>query len=182
MATLLLDYDAIKGVLHLEQEDYADYPALETQATIVQARVEDYLQRALPYGEYTERYRIRRATQNVPLRAIPIYSVTTIALDDVPYTGDYDLDTFGLRLWDKESYGVFSVTYKGGFGSPGDAVPDWVTRALLLQTAYEYQNSDHIGADYVTTEGGTVGRPALGLLKEVQQTLNPHRNILLVGF
>ena len=66
------------------------------------------------------------------------------------------------------------IVYTGGI----TIVPDAMARAALLQTAYEFQSKDQIGAESVTTDGGSVSRPALGLLKEVKRNLEKYKHPL----
>jgi hypothetical protein len=49
-----------------------------------------------------------------------------------------------------------------------------MNRAALLQVAHEFQRKERIGSDSISTEGGTVTYPQLGLLAEVKKRLNQY--------
>jgi len=68
------------------------------------------------------------------------------------------------------------VVYTGGITEATNSM----NRAALLQTAYEFQAKDHIGASSVSAEGGSVQRPELGLLKEVKRILSKDKHPLMV--
>lgn len=169
----LYSFTDLKKILDLENTSLSDYPALEVLADGVEARIEEYLGSLIILADRTETYRVKRQTKLIPLNAVPIDSVSSVLLDGVVVSSDdYYIDTYGIQLEYSVSSGLFSVTYIGGYR----AAPEWLRRALNMQIVYEYQNKDHIGADYVTTDGGSVGRPALNLLTDVKQTLDPHRH------
>ena len=48
-------------------------------------------------------------------------------------------------------------------------MPPALSRAAMLQTAYEFQGIDHVAASSVQSEGGSIERPELGLLKEAKK-------------
>jgi hypothetical protein len=62
------------------------------------------------------------------------------------------------------------VTYTGGIID----VPAGLERAARLQTMYEYQNKTSIGLETVSTPGGTIIKPEVGMLKEVEKLLQKH--------
>lgn len=169
----LYDYDNLKALLDLDEDDISSYPALEFLADNVQARIADYLGRDLESVTQTESVRIRygSATREIPLRALPVASVSSVTIDGAA-SADYEIAAWGLELGAAVSDVTVAVAYTGGYA----AAPGWLTRALTLQIAYEWQNRDHIGADFVTQDGGSVGRPALQLLPEVRKTLDVHRH------
>ena len=67
-----------------------------------------------------------------------------------------------------------SVVYTGGYAN--DEVPEGLNRASLLQTVYEFQGRDHLGAESVSSDGGVVQRPELGLLKIVKGLLDNYKH------
>jgi len=172
----LVEFADIKALLSLDGDCFADYPALETIADSVSAAIEVYLGRALELMERTEQFSVPDPTRLIPLDGLPVASVSSVTLTtnegSSSTTTEYAIANFGIQLLSLFSGGVVTVVYTGGLST----VPEWLKRAALMQTAYEFQNKDHIGADYVSIEGGSVGRPALSLLSEVQRMLNPYRH------
>jgi hypothetical protein len=168
----LWDFDSIKGVLGLTKS-VESYAGFETLADSAEARIEAYLQRHLPLTTYTDRGRLyRRTAPYIPLRGLPIASVSTLTIDGVPVSADeYEIDEYGLFLY-AERTGLWVCTYSGGL----EEAPAWLSRALTMQIAYEWQGHDHIGASNVSTSGGSVSRPALELLPDVRAVLAPYRH------
>jgi len=165
-------------LLGLEDSEITDYPALDVIRDSVTAAFEAYTGRLFESKERTETiYYGYPGTKYLSLEAVPISSVSALVVTtsetDETFTehDDYEIASYGLRLLTSISDCKVAITYTGGLST----VPDDIKRAALLQTAYEFQAKDQIGADSISTEGGTISRPALGLLKEVRRILD--RNI-----
>jgi len=176
MSIELVSYADLKSLLDLEDAAITDYPALDVLRGSVTSAFEAYTGRLLePIARTKSIYVGQQSTAMIRLDAIPISSVAsltvTIAGDAETYTenDDYEIAEYGLRLYSGVKNAVVAITYTGGITT----VPDTMNRAALLQIAYEFQSKDQIGAESVSTEGGAVQRPALGLLKEVKRLLNP---------
>ena len=169
----LVTFEEIKNFLGLEQESVDNYPALPMIMDSVFAQIEDYLGRYLEYKKRTETVRVFKSN-SIALKALPIYSVESVTLNGSTYSGT-EIGDFGLDLGGVVDDARFTVVYKGGLKT----VPAWLKAAALYQVVYEFQNKDHVGTDYVQTDGGTVGRPALSLLKYVKEKLNPYRHALV---
>ena len=167
----IVTFADLKALLDLEKTTIAEYPALELIAELVQPSFEEYLGVKFDEERYTEERYIEKPTKLISLKALPVKSITTITFEDVALTG-YTITAWGLHLAAKVGNGVLEITYSGGIPE----VHEWLRRAATLQVAYEYQTKEHIGSDYVATEGGTVGRPALQLLNDVKRILDPHRH------
>jgi hypothetical protein len=180
MAIELVTYADLKALLGLGDAAITDYPALNLLRESVTAAIENYLGRALESAERTVTiYTSNVATQMIHLKAVPVTSVSaltvTIGANAEEYgTNDYEITNYGVKLYGKVSNAKIEITYTGGVSE----APDAINRAALLQTAYEYQSKEQIGAESVSTEGGFVSRPALGLLKEVKRMLNSERHPL----
>ena len=180
MSVELVTYADIKNFLGLEQASIDSYPALGVIRESVTSAIEEYLGRDLESKERSETIRIHAPTSTamIHLRAIPISSVSSVSVtilgDSESYTedDDYEITGYGLRLFSKVNHAKVAVTYTGGYAD--DDVPEAISRAALLQVVHEFQSKDQLGAESVSTEGGTVSRPPLGLLKEVTRMLNKY--------
>ncbi|MFH2095496.1 MAG: hypothetical protein ABIJ16_07320 [Bacteroidota bacterium] len=182
MAIELVTYASLKALLDLESALITDYPALNIIRPSVTSAIEEYLDRSLEPIERTETIYIGSfKTSMLRLPAIPITSIAsvtvTIGEDSETYDehDEYEITEYGLKLLVSLSNAKVVVVYTGGV----TVVPDAIARAALLQTAYEFQSKDHIGADNVSTEGGSVSRPAIGLLKEVRRMLDKFKHPLM---
>lgn len=170
----ILNYDDIKSLLHLVKDE-ADYPELTLLENSVIAAIQSYLGRILKKGSYEQVF--HTYFSNIALDALPVDSITSIITESgisIP-TGSYRIIQNGVRI--DEVYVMdesITIKYIGGYSK----MPDDIYRAILLQTAYEFQNHDHIGASSVSNEGGTVQIPALGLIPEVVRLIKNHKNIL----
>jgi len=180
MAVELVTYSDLKDLLGLEQATISGHPALEVLATSVQYAIEEFLGRLLEADDRTHSLYIGNiASQMISLPAIPIVSVASVTVtqgqtDTVYGETDYDIMDYGIRLFSKLRHAKVVVVYNGGLGD----IPTAINRAALLQISYEWQSKDQIGAESVSTEGGSVQRPALGLLKEVKRMLNSEKHPL----
>ena len=181
MAIELVSYANLRSLLDLEEAAITDYPALNVLRDSVTSALEDYTGRLFESKARTETIYVgSTGTQMLSLEAIPVASVSslvvTVSETDETFTehDDYEIASYGLKLLTRVSNCSIAITYTGGIST----VPDSLARAALLQTAYEFQAKDQIGADSVSTEGGTISRPALGLLKEVKRLLDKNMHPL----
>lgn len=181
MAIELVTYANLKNLLDLEDAAITDYPALNVLRDSVTSAFEAYTGRLFESKARTETIYIGSfATQMVKLDAIPVSSVAslTVTISETTETyaehGDYEIAAYGIKLLSSVKDCTIAITYTGGIST----VPDDLARAALLQVAYEFQAKDQIGAESVSTEGGTISRPALGLLKEVRKLLNQNMHPL----
>lgn len=165
----LFEFEDIKALLELDGTAMSEYPALELIAEMVTASFEEYLGKLFEEEKRSFELYIENPTKLVSLKGLPVKNVTTLKVEGSDIT-DYTITGYGLRLKAAIGGGLLECTYTGGLPE----VPAWLKRAAIYQTAYEFQSKDHIGADYVQTEGGSVGRPALELLKNVKLILDPH--------
>lgn len=164
-----IPFASIKSLLDLDGDTYDDYPDLITVVDSVKASIEDYLGRTLDADDYTQTV-LPRLTQTrmVYLDALPVNTVASVEIDGVALTeDDYVITDYGLRLNTAVVEQTITVEYHGGLS----AVPSNLSGAAAIQAAYEYQSKSHIGAQTITTDGGTVTRPALQLLTEVKRRL-----------
>ena len=186
MAYNFVLFAQIKKLLGLEKGDVEDYPQLEFIIDSVEDAIEDYCGRLFEYSVVTdERVNLSFSSRMVPLLRLPIESIEEVRIvtsENETTTTAYEITPYGIRL--DTAYGGYKdevnyenavsgnvwieVDYTGGYETEP---PKTVQRAAYLQIGYEYQNVDHIGAQSVTTEGGSVNRPELGLLKEVKTRL-----------
>lgn len=173
--TTLVPFATIKALLGISTGSaYTDTPALDVLQTSLSRLFDDYLYRTLAEGTYTETIFSRQApTQIIPLRALPITSVTSVTVGGVATTA-YVITSHGLRLAGSVRLQDVVVSYIGGYSDA--SIPTTIKKAALLQLAYEYKKLPHIGATSVTTDGGTVNSPELALLKEVRRLLAPYRH------
>jgi len=181
MAIELVTYADLKSLLGLTDSAITDYPALGVIRDSVTAAFDTYLGRALdPIARTVTIYVGAQPTAIIKLNGVPISAVASVSVtilgDSESYTEneDYEVTGYGIRLLSKVKNCSIAITYTGGM----TVVPDAVNRAALLQVAYEFQSKDQIGSESVSTDGGTVTRPVLGLLKEVQRLLDPHKHPL----
>lgn len=164
----LVTFSDLKVLLGLSKNE-SDYPELTLIKNSVFNAFESYLLRTLTYGQKTE---VLEPSRRVVLSALPIKSLLTVVQNGVslPVT-NYKIRPYGIE-GNFSSDADVTITYNGGL----ETIPGPINRAALLQTAYEYQNRDHIGATVVNNEGGSVQVPALGLLPEVKRLLDPYKH------
>ena len=172
MAIELVPFDKLKSLLELEDNE-ADYPALTLIQESVVAAFEAYTGRVFTEDKYTNSVDIIFPSKMVSLNAIPVNTITEVTVDGIVMT-DYKIRLYGIELGSPVDNRTVEVSYRGGLKE----VPASLERAALLQTTYEYQNSTHIGAKLVSTEGGTVTLPELNLLKVVKGILKSYMHPL----
>lgn len=185
MALILVTFAQVKDFLGLEREE-ASYPSLALIIPSVAAAIENYIGRSLESKERTELILLgNTATRFLDLKGLPVASVSAVTVtelgedDTLTENEDFIISNGGIELL----YTTFkrckvSITYTGGYAA--DSIPEDIERAALLQTIYEYQSKDHVGAESVSNEGGTVNRPAIGLLKEVKRLLDGYKHPAMV--
>jgi hypothetical protein len=183
MAIELVSYDDLKDLLDLEEDAITGYPSLSIIRASVTSAIEEYLGRELESKSRTDTLYVEGTpTSMIYLPAIPVTSVTSLVVtwsdDTETYTvnNDFEITGYGLKFYASVSNVSIAITYVGGMST----VPDAVKRAALLQTAYEFQSKDQIGAESVSTDGGYVSRPPLGLLPEVKRILNRFKHPLMM--
>lgn len=167
---LLTSFTDMAQLLDLNQASLDDYPQLSFVMTSVDDAIQTYLKRTLEQDAYTETKFMYGDSKMLALKAIPIVSVSAVVVDNVTIDPSWvTITPYGL-LFGYAVAGFVTVEYTGGI----DEIPGGLKRAASLQAAYEYQNIDHVGAETVSNEGGSIQRPALGLLREVKRMLNEH--------
>jgi hypothetical protein len=184
---IFLNFAEIKNILELEKSE-DDYPIIQNTESNVISAIEDYLNRKLIYGSYTEEFYASNNRAFYALAAIPFSSIDTLTIDgEVIAADDYQISKWGIKILYPLDTSQITVAYSGGYKQITDvseefdsikSLPSGIHRALFLQTVYEYQNRDYIGASLVTNEGGTVTRPGLKLLDEVVRLLRNHKHLL----
>jgi len=182
MAIELVTFADLKAFLDLESAAITDYPALNIIRSSATFAIEEYLGRLLESKERTETIYIGSyKTSMIKLPAIPITAISsvtvTIGSDSETYDEheEYEITDYGLKLFTTLMNAKIVVVYTGGITT----VPDVMNRAALLQTIFEFQAKDQVGAESVSSTGGSVSRPVLGLLKEVRRMLNSEKHPLL---
>jgi len=181
MTIELVSYNDVKAFLNLQGETITEYPDLSLIMSSVTSAIEEYLGRFLTYASYEKRKHLWSISHMVGLEALPVDAVDSVKVTESGVTtvltsSDYDITDYGLYLYTPVSRSLVEVEYDGGYTT--DTLPAAISRAALLQIAFEFQTKDHVGASTVSTEGGMTQRPQLGLLKEVQRLLNSHKHPL----
>ncbi|HCG7104104.1 TPA: hypothetical protein NJ322_005019 [Vibrio parahaemolyticus] len=171
----LVSFEKLKEVLHLERDSIESYPALQILADSCQSSFESYLCRFLEDDTYTETFDAEDWDGFFPLKGLPIKSIKDVRVDGELCSMSPRIRTDGVQL--PVRAGVVSIKYYGGY----DEIPADIERAALFQIVHEYQGHDHLGATSVSTDGGSVRRPQLGLLWEVKRLLNKHVNYAVKG-
>ncbi len=180
MTIKLVKYADLKSLLGLDKDSIGDYPALDVIRDGVVYAIEEELGRELEKATRTETKFIGiPSSQMISLPGIPVISVSSLIvtqreIETTYASSDYEITDYGIKLGSKISNSKIVITYSGGISD----VPTVINRAALLQTAYEWQSKDQIGAISVSTEGGMVQKPALGLLKEVKRMLRSQKHPL----
>lgn len=166
MAIELIDFESLDAILGLngEESKYVDLAAIKDS---VVAMFESHTGRTFSEDKYSEELFIYSSSKMIPLKALPILSIESVSVDDVEIFGGITKN-YGVELPAKVNSCKVSVSYSGGIVD----VPAALQRAALLQTVYEYQNKHSIGLEIVSTPGGTVTKPQVGMLKEVEKLLS----------
>jgi len=174
MAIELVTYASLKALLDLKEATIVDYPTLSLLQSSVTSAIEEYLSRLLESKERTETIFIGSTKRSmISLPAIPVTTIASVTVtiegDSETYdeNDDYEITEYGIRLFGQLRRAKIVVVYTGGITD----VPDSLARAALMQTAYEFQSKEQIGASSVSTEGGSVQRPDLQLLPETKRMI-----------
>jgi hypothetical protein len=181
MAIELVSYADLKALLGLEDATIASYPDLALIQLSVTAAIEEYIGRALESTERTEYvYAGSEKIRMIGLKGLPIASVSSVIVtveneEETLEDDDYYITEYGIKLMNGYSNSKVTVVYTGGLSS----VTSEINRAALYQIAYEYQSKDFIGVENVFTEGGSVTRPELSLLKETKRMLESSKHPLM---
>lgn len=170
MAIELVDFEELKVMLGLSaSKSESDYPDLTLIQESVVNMFESFTGRFFTEDKYIEQKFIGCSkTKMIPLKGVPIKSISSVTIDGV-LTPDYKIKGYGIELSFPVTDVEIEVVYTGGITE----VIGSLHRAALLQTVYEYQNKDSIGIQTTSTNGGTVTKPELGMLKEVAKLLAP---------
>jgi len=171
--TSIVSFADLKAYLNLSKDTIDDYPALAVNVDLVHAALEDYCGRYIGEEEINveESYHEFDSTKIVNLKHLPITAINSFKVNDVEIDiGSYTVGKYGLVTRFDISDAHVYIDYDGGY----EDIPTALYRAELIQIAYEYQTNDHIGATDVSTDGGSVSTPAIGLLSTVKQLLNPY--------
>ena len=172
----LVEFETIKNLLGLSSSSETAYPDLAILIESVNLAIEDELGRSLDYKERTETVMVGTSpTRFIDLVGLPIVSVSSVLVDDEALDSDaYKISPAGIRLATQVREVDVVVTYTGGILT--SAIPPALQRAAMLQTAYEYQNKENIGASSISTEGGSVQIPALQLLPVVVSLISGYKH------
>ncbi len=166
MTIELVTFEELANYLDLTKSE-SEYPDLDLIKKSVVSALENHTQRLFEGDSRTLVFQTDGLrTQMIPLKAIPVGVVSSVKIDGVATTR-YKIKNYGIQLKDFVADKDIEVEYTGGI----ETIPEDLKRAALLQTVYEYQNKDSIGIQTTTSDGGTVTKPALGLLKEVKHLL-----------
>ena len=169
MAIELVSFDTLKPLLDLNDTE-KDYPDLTLIQESVVTSLEDHTHRTFSEDNYEEElFTGGMPTKMIPLLAIPISSITEVTIDG-EVTDDYEIRNYGIEMGRTITNQTVKVTYAGGIID----VPAGLERAARLQTMYEYQHKTSIGLEIVSTPGGTITKPEVGMLKEVKKLLQKH--------
>lgn len=166
----LCSWDDLKNILDLEGSTIDDYPALEDTRLRVAYALESHLGRLFESKERTELISVGISpTRMIYLPGIPVASIASVTVKTRYETltlleDDYMVTDYGLKLWGNVKDCMVTVIYTGGLVE----IPGSFTRASLIQTIYEYQGKENMGATSVSTDGGSVSTPEIQLLKTVK--------------
>lgn len=176
MAIELVEFSALAKLLGLSESSIASYPALSVIRDSVVSALENYTGREFEKKQRSETlYAIDAPIRMMGLKALPVISVASVT-DEDGNALDYRRTGYGIELTAPAFDIIVSAIYTGGYAE--SALPEDLKRAALIQTAYEFQTKSHIGAETVSTEGGTVSRPALQILPEVKRIMDAYMHPL----
>lgn len=171
----LISSSEVSTLLNLKLDSALGYPALSVISRRLVSSFQEFTQREFEQKERTQIIYVHSTgTKMVRLNALPIESVSSVILesmiadasDNLSVT-DFGIAEYGLKLFYKVKNCKITVTYTGGLEEPTEEMK----AAALYQLAYEFQSKEHIGAESVINEGGSIYRPPLGLLEETKRML-----------
>lgn len=172
MAFELIPFQEIKDLLELEKSSIDDYPPLKVINNRLLSSFEEHTGREFEKVERVEEIFVESTPScMIPLKGLPVESVSSVLVtsDGTNLESfDYNITSYGIKLGSKVKNVRVAVTYTGGLS----VVTNPIKAAALYQLAYEFQSKEQIGAQSFTTDGGSVSRPELGLLKETRRMLN----------
>jgi len=187
MALELVSYADLKNLLDLEDAEITDYPALNVINDTMIPAFEEHLGRKLNSESRTEVVWTNNSKKTMlMLPAIPITTMTSVTVsilgEDESLTENthYYVTEYGIKLFTSVKNAKITIVYVGGISAVAEELN--LNRAALYQISYEWQNKEWIGSESVTTEGGSVQRPELQLLKETKRMLQPSIHPLHTGY
>ena len=172
--TTILNYTTdLKPFLDLDSDTIDEVTGLSGIADSAHSAIETYIGRLVSssLSTRTDTGNEMSKTRFLFLEYFPISSVTSVTIDGTEVdSSSYVVRPFGIELKTGTTSGVdWTVVYEAGYDG---TVDPQLIRAELLQVSYEYQSKDNVGASSVSNEGGSVQRPAIGLLSEVKRILD----------
>lgn len=177
----LVQFEDVSNYLGLARSE-SSHPQLAIIAPSVTTAIENYIGRKLESEERTEVIHIGSSeTRFIDLKALPVTEVVSVVVTELGEdetlveNEDFIVSNGGIELlYTRLKRCKVTVVYTGGYVE--DDVPEDFHRAALLQTIHEYQTKDHVGADSVSSEGGSIQRPGVVLLPEVKRLLDEHKH------
>ena len=176
----LVDPTTVQDFLKLEKTFNAtNYPQLQVIFDLMQGSFETELQRNLDVETYTEDFFVTFETKMIPLRALPVISITSVthtvgSTTTTIEAADYFIMNYGIEIVPQVNRGKVTVVYSGGLEA--DEIPSAMQKAALLQIAHENNSKNHVGVEVINSESGSIVVPELQLLKEVRRLLAPHKH------
>lgn len=188
---MLVSLSTVKSFLEITNTSFDELLGIIIE--LVSDRIQDFLNRDLEKTYYTEYF--NAGGRKFYLSSFPIdtSAVITVTIDSSSQTEDDD-----FFVWHDEGLIEFSykttyiepkqiaITWLGGFDTStisvnGESktlidVPDAISFACMLQSAYVFRTKKTIGLVSVTTPDGSIQKVgAIELLPEVKQILLKHR-------
>jgi len=109
-----IDFDKLNALLELNKAE-VDYPDLTLIGTQVVGVIESHLQRIIEQGDYEEQvFAQADSTKMIPLKALPVSSVTSITVNGVAITNYFQVP-YGIRLGESVKDSLVTVNYTGGY-------------------------------------------------------------------
>ena len=172
----IVNEDMLSGIL--EVDDIHSLSGLVEIMDSVSAAFENFTGRYLGVAaDFSIDVYTKNSTKFLDLDKLPINTITAFTVDEVNQTvkTNYRIADYGLDMVGDLKGTDVHLEFNAGFDA--DNIPADLLRAGTLQVAYEFQSKDHIGAETVSNEGGTVTRPALKLLNEVTRILDKYIHV-----
>lgn len=184
MSFELIPYTDIKNLLSLSGATIGSYPSLSVILLRVQNLFEIYTGRKFERMERTEEIFVGDVkTRMFYLPGIPVVEVSSVTLSSSRFgtetltSSDYDITKYGIKTFFNVENCKVTIVYTGGL----ETVTEDIKSAALYQVSYEFQSKDQIGATSVSTEGGSVYRPEVGLLTDTKMMLQGSIHPLNMG-
>lgn len=166
----LCSWEELRTALSLEDAAIDDYPDVRDARLRVAFALEAHLGRLFEPKERTESISVgTNSTRMIYLPGTPVASVSSVTVRTRYETltlseDDYMVVNYGIKLWGFVMNSEITVVYTGGLVE----IPGSFNRASLIQTVYEYQGKENMGATSVSMDGGSVTTPEIQLLKTVK--------------